>query len=39
MSSIHKFGAPVIFLTITAVHGSLKKSREQGKRVLRASVI
>ena len=33
MSSVQKLGLPVHFLfTITAVHGSLKLSREQGER-------
>ena len=32
MSSVQKLGVPVLFFTITAVHGSLKSSREQGKR-------
>ena len=29
MSSVQKLGVPVIFFTITAVHGSLKTSGEQ----------
>ena len=32
MSSVQKLGVPVLFFTITAVHGSLKSSREQGER-------
>ena len=33
MSSAQKLGVPVVFFfTITAVHGSLKSSREQGDR-------
>ena len=35
MSSVQKLGVPVLFFfTIAAVHGSLKLSREQGKREL-----
>ena len=32
MSSVQKLGVPVFFLTITAVYGSLRSSRKQGKR-------
>ena len=32
MSSVQKLGVPVLFFIITAVHGSLKSSREYGKR-------
>ena len=32
MSSVQKLGVSVLFFTITTVHGSLKSSREQGKR-------
>ena len=40
MSIVQKLGVPVHFFTLTVhVHGSLKKLREQGERVLRASVI
>ena len=28
MSSVQKLGVPVIFFTITAVHGSLKSSKK-----------
>ena len=28
MSSVQKLGVPVLFFTITAVHGSLKPSRK-----------
>ena len=32
MSSVQKLDVPVIFFTITAVHGSLKSSRKQRER-------
>ena len=32
MSSVQKLGKSVLFFTITAVHGSLISSREQGER-------
>ena len=32
MSNVQKLGVPFLYFTITAVHGSLKTSREQGER-------
>ena len=32
MSSLQKLGMPILFVNITAVNGSLRPSREQGKR-------
>ena len=32
MSSVQKLGVPVLFFTITAVHGSLKSAQEQRER-------
>ena len=39
MSRVQKLGVTVLFFLITGIHGTLKTSREQGERVLRASVI
>ena len=37
MSSVRKLGVPVLFSTITTVHGSSKSSRERGDRFLFAT--